>query len=197
MERADKLKQRFEQTPEAKIPEMQLLDQEDWLAAVKDRHLDSDPEYRRAMSALRLAGENKFSSLLQPALSKYLQANAGQFPADVSELKPYFESAVDDAILQRYAILLAKEVPRLGLGGDWIITEKAPVDEEYDSRIGIGPNGHGAYGPDLLSQAEKAYAAANNGQKSTDVSQLLPYANTPGQQAAIQEIIQRQKSAPK
>jgi transcription-repair coupling factor (superfamily II helicase) len=43
----------------------------------------------------------------------------------------------------------------------------------------------------------KAFSAANNGKEATDVSQLLPYATTPDQQAAIQKLIQRQKAAAK
>jgi hypothetical protein len=37
-------------------------------------------------------------------------------------------------------------VPRLGMGGDKIITQRAPVDPEHDQQIGVGPNGFGASG---------------------------------------------------
>jgi hypothetical protein len=43
----------------------------------------------------------------------------------------------------------------------------------------------------------KAFSAANNGKAPTDAYQLLPYATTPDQQAAVQKMIQRQKAAAK
>jgi hypothetical protein len=42
----------------------------------------------------------------------------------------------------------------------------------------------------------EAYRAAHNGQWQTDLSDLLPYATTPEQQAALQKLILR-KSAQK
>jgi hypothetical protein len=41
-----------------------------------------------------------------------------------------------------------------------------------------------------MNPVMKSYMAANNGQQPTDPSQLLPYASTPAQQAALQKIIQ-------
>jgi ABC-type uncharacterized transport system ATPase subunit len=97
----------------------------------------------------------------------------------------------------------AKTVPNVQVGGDWIITQKSPVDDVFDMRSIIGPNGYGS--TDFLSseigntinQVTKAFSEANNGNEPTDVSQLLPYAATPEQQAAVQKMIERQKSAAK
>jgi len=50
------LKQRLEQVPDVRIPEIQLLDEEDWLVVVKGRPLETEIDYRRALSALRTAG---------------------------------------------------------------------------------------------------------------------------------------------
>jgi len=41
-----------------------------------------------------------------------------------------------------------------------------------------------------LEPALQAFSAANNGQQPTDPAQLLPYLNTPAQQAALQRMIQ-------
>jgi hypothetical protein len=71
------------------------------------------------------------------------------------------------------------------------------VDDVYDTRFGIGPNGWGSTDflssltRDAMTAVNKAFQAANNGQWPTDVSQLLPYAVTPEQQAAVQKLIQR------
>jgi len=43
------------------IPEFQFLTEEDWLNSARNK-IDSDTVYRKAMSALRKAAENKFGS---------------------------------------------------------------------------------------------------------------------------------------
>jgi RNA polymerase sigma factor (sigma-70 family) len=200
LNRVDRLKQRLKQMPLAQIPEMQFLTDEDWLKAAQG-NLDTDGDYRRALSDLRTAGESKFSGMLQPALQSYMNANNQQFPTNLSQLQSYFNPPVDPAILQRYSVLPASTVPNVTMGGDWIITQTAAVDADYDSRVVIGPNGYGASGQGFLPPIEslmpivnpvmKAYSAANNGGQPTDLSQLLPYATTPEQQAALQTIIRR------
>ena len=195
--RANRLKQHLEQSPDKKIPELQLLTEEDWLNAAKGK-LDTETDFRRALSALRGAGEQKFvSTLLQPALKEYGRVNNGQLPADLSQLLPYFKSPVDAAILQRWEVAPAETVKALGLGGDVIITQKAAVDDVYDTRYGIGPNGFGSTDflssltRDIMVPINKAFSAANNGKYPEDLSQLLPYAVTPEQQAALQKLIQK------
>jgi hypothetical protein len=46
-----------------------------------------------------------------------------------------------------------------------------------------------------LHQAIQAFIAANNGQALTDPTQLLPYVQTPAEQAALQKIIQQSSPA--
>jgi len=197
--KVSKLKQRLDETPNAKIPELQFLTQQDWLNAANAK-LVTDVDYRRALAALRSYGESKFASMLQPALSQYMHANNGQFPTDLAQLQPYFTSPVDDAILQRWEITSPKTVPSLGIGEDGIITQKAPVDDVFDSRFGVGSGGSGSTDflttqtQALLAPIYKAFVAANNGQNPTDTSQLLPYATTPEQQAAVQKLILRNSS---
>jgi RNA polymerase sigma factor (sigma-70 family) len=182
-------------TPDAKIPELQFLTEQDWLKAANG-NLDTDADYRRALASLRDAGENKFGNMVETALQKFYQANGKQFPTDFAQLQPYFDSPVDDAILQRWEITPASTVPNLGMG-DPIITQKAPVDDMFDQRIAIGPNGYGS--TDFLSSEIRstlgpvfqAFQDANNGQESTNSSQLLPYASTAEQKALLQKLMQR------
>ena len=144
-ERAKSLKQHTEQNPVAKIPELQFATEQDWLNAARGP-LETEKDYRRAMSQLRNSMESKFASDLQPALKKFMDENKNQFPTDLSQLQPYFKSPVDEAILQRYAILPKEKIPSLGMGGQWIISQRSPVDEEFDSRVGVGPSGWGSSG---------------------------------------------------
>ena len=200
--RVSRLKQRLAETPEAKIPEMRLLDEEDYMGATQGL-LNTERDYLAALSNLRSTGEFKFiTTFLNPALTQYAQANNGQFPTDLSQLQPYFPSPVEDAILQRWEIAPAKTV-RTDNFGDPIITTKAAVDEDWDQRYAVGlkgfasagqdtagHNGWGVIAPDvILGTAAKAYLAANNGQEPTDPSQVIPYLTTPEQQAAYQKMM--------
>jgi len=199
LDRVDLLKQRLEQAPNAKIPELQLVTEQDWLDAARGE-LKTEADYRRALSKLRYSGESRFGGMLKEALKGYMQSNNQQFPTDLAQLQPYFDSPVDGAALQRWEIAPAEKVKSLGLGGDVIITQKGPVDDVFDSRIGIGPNGTGS--TDFLSweiaptmnPVHEAFRAAHNGHWPSDPSQLLPYATTPEQQAVLQKLILRASS---
>jgi RNA polymerase sigma factor (sigma-70 family) len=195
--KVNKLKRRLEETPNAKIPELQFLTEKDWLDAA-EANLNTDLDYRRALSSLRNSAENEFVNVLKPALDKYIQANNGQFPTDLSQLQEYFSSPVDDAILQRWEITSPKTVPNVGVGEDGIITEKAPVDDIFDSRNVVGNRGSGRVDflttetQDVLTPVYKAFTAANEGQEPVNMSQMLPYATTAEQQVALQKMIERQ-----
>ncbi|HWW01395.1 MAG TPA: sigma-70 family RNA polymerase sigma factor [Candidatus Acidoferrum sp.] len=201
-DRVERLKQRLQQTPESNIPELQLLTETDWLDAAKDK-LDSDSDFRRALSALRNAGESKLVPRLRGALKAYQEANNGQMPSEIGQLSQYFDPPIDEALLQRWEVAPAKTIKSLGLGSDVIITQKSAVDDVFDTRFGIGPHGSGT--TDFLSSETgetmnpvwKAFLAANNGRYPDDVSKLLPYATTPEQIGAVQKLILRQNSASK
>jgi RNA polymerase sigma factor (sigma-70 family) len=192
--KVNKLKQRLAETPNAKIPELQFVTEQDWLNAANGK-LDTDADYRRALASLRNAAESKVAFMLQKALKTYLQSSSGQMPTDLDQLQPCFDSPMDDAILQRWEIAPASTVQSLGMGGDVIITQKAPVDDVFDTRYGIGPNGSGStdFLPNETFETMKpvfdAYRASHNGQWQTEMSQLLPYATTPEQQTALQKLI--------
>jgi hypothetical protein len=127
--------------PGEKIPELQLVSEDDWIATVDDP-LVTDDDYRSAASRLRNDADLEFGRRALPALQQYVQVNNGQFPTDLSQLNPYFESPIDDAILQRYEIVPTNSVVSslANLGGDELITEKAPINKELDLRTGIGTN---------------------------------------------------------
>ncbi len=138
------LKQRLETNPNLQIPEFQLLTEEDWLDVARETRkpgIKPDPEFRIAMSELRRHAQEAFGHSAIEALRKYAAANNGGFPTDLSQLKPYFEVAVDDAILQRYTIAPRENTSFKDFTGlrreQWIITQKALVDGNNDYPIGI------------------------------------------------------------
>jgi hypothetical protein len=185
--------------PEANIPEFESLSDHAWVEAASGK-LETETEFLWAMARLRQSAQLEFANKLSGATSKYLQVNNGQPPANLSQLQPYFESPVSEAILRCWDILPATEAHSLkGKGEDWMITQKAAVDDSLDSRIGIGPNGMrttgvGSYSfaQDMMVTILKAYCAANNtGQPPKDPSQLLPFATTDKQKVQLEKIIEQ------
>ena len=89
----------------------------------------------------------------------------------------------------------------MNLGGDWVITQKAAVDEEFDSRDTVGVRGWGSSGNawktkksdedtayETLSPALKAYENEFGVHEPTDFSRLRPFVSN-GQQSAALEIL--------
>jgi hypothetical protein len=198
-DRVSRLKERLEQSPGAKIPELQFVTEQDWLQAARGE-LETDADYQRALSTLRSTAENKVAQMMKKALTKYLRNNNKQFPSDLAQLQPYFDSPLEESILQRWQIAPAQTVKSLGLGGDVIITQRAPVDDVFDTRFGVGPNGLGS--TDFLSReiaatmdpVWEAFRNEHYGEWPEDVSELHPYAKTSEQQAALQKLILKRGS---
>ena len=141
---AEEIARYLERMPDKQIPELKLLTDVDWLTATKEAKLESDADVRRTLSRLRGLAKNRLP--LASGLNAYINANNGQLPGDLSQLKPYIRSRLGDtaledgaldAILQRYALLhtgTVNDFPQ----GTWIIAERAPVDKEYDTRAKFG-----------------------------------------------------------
>jgi RNA polymerase sigma factor (sigma-70 family) len=132
--RVDRLKQWFEANPAEMIPELQNISTNAWIDAVESK-LETEFDLVRAASNLRANTEDNMLGLLASAARKYAKDNDGQFPSDLSQLKPYFKSPVENAILQRYEIVPTRNlVPELQPGGDWAITQKSAVNPSLDLR---------------------------------------------------------------
>lgn len=158
---AGELNQQLERMPDKRIPELQFLSESDWLTAAKDARFQSDEEVRRALSTLRSLAKNKFGMHAAHALDKFIEANQGQLPSDPTQLKPFFEVAVSDEVLRRYEMLHTGNVSDLPKGTEWVISEKAPVDRDYDSHLYVGPKGKsGSWGtgPGSSGDPDKTWA---------------------------------------
>lgn len=132
-QRAGELNGHLQRMPEKKIPELQLLTENDWLAVAKDVSLQSEPEVRQALSKLRNTAKHKFATYALQAVDKFIAANNGQMPTEVSQLKPYFDVPVDDSMLQRYQVL--QPADGSSLQDDWVMGEKVRVDPDYDVHL--------------------------------------------------------------
>lgn len=129
-QRAGELNQHLQSMPDKKIPELQFLTESDWLSVAKDASFQSESDIRQALSKLRNVAKGKFGTYATHALDKFIAANNGQLPTDLSQLKPYFEVPVEDAVLQRYQVQQTDDgsSPR----DNWVLREKAPVDLDYE-----------------------------------------------------------------
>jgi RNA polymerase sigma factor (sigma-70 family) len=153
--KADKIAQYLKAMPDKAIPELQFLDDNDWFTATKSAKFDSDADVRRTLRELRSIAKNNLP--MGRSLYAFIQANNGQLPTDMSQLKPYFippvtnsssfhwrgvqtpeDDALVDSILARYKLLHGGSVNDYP-SGTWFIAEKSPVDKEYDTRMKSAP----------------------------------------------------------
>jgi len=192
--RATQLKARLEQMPEKKIPELQLLAEKDWFDAIKSaRQLETDADFRQALHRLRNSAKQAFGDLAKDAIKKFAEANQGALPGDFSQLKPFFETPVDDATLSRYSLLQTGKLADLP-SNEYLFAEKTPpVDDQFDSLFEFGM--HGTHSSsvndpgDIVWNSLVQFAKAHNGNLPADAPQLMPYLTRPLVQTKVQEIL--------
>lgn len=142
--KAGRLNAQIQQHPELDIPELQYLDEGDWIHFAKEADLDSESSVRKVLAELRKRAKDQFASLAMQALASYAKANGGQSPASLSQLAPYLPSTTDPASLERYSLMPAnspQQPASPSIGGPMILREKAVVDAQYDTGFDIGPTG--------------------------------------------------------
>jgi hypothetical protein len=135
-----------------------------------------------------------------------LETHHDEFPTELSQLTPYFETTPEDEILGRYQIVPSSNVPNIGNpaeSGGYLITLK---QLDSDSLWALGKNGVGGTSVEnsaemtVLAPAMKAMFDATptiNGKKSASIEDLAQYLTTPEQKAAYQKMMQRRDAASK
>jgi RNA polymerase sigma factor (sigma-70 family) len=197
-DRVARLKQRLEQTPEAQIPELKLLTDDDWLNAAKGK-LETNADYLSAFERLRVSAEFNFLNIADSALRKYLKSHHDEVPTELSQLAPNFDTPQPDEILTRYHIVPSSTIPQADVTGQqsgWLITLKTP-DTGAIQAIGTSGFVGGSRDMDILAPAMKAAMDAApliNNRKSLKLEDLAPFITTPEQKAAYQKVMQRSGS---
>jgi hypothetical protein len=97
------LRDRFDQWPGKKTPELQLLSEQDWLNEAAKSELDTDAACREAMGHLRWTAKGRFASAVKEALEQFAKQNHEQLSSDPSQLMPFL-AAPADSILAGYEI---------------------------------------------------------------------------------------------
>jgi hypothetical protein len=192
--RAGQLRDRLEQAPQTKIPELQFLTERDWLNAVGSvKQLESEEDFRRALSSLRSRAKGVFGGMMQKALRQYVEANGGTLPTELGQLQAYLDSPVDPELLDRYSLIATANDARQAKA---LIAEKAPpVDDEYDSQFEFSLNSSISRSvnktANALEAAAVAYAQANKGQLPIEASQVAPYLQQPLDPTVVQEFLSK------
>jgi RNA polymerase sigma factor (sigma-70 family) len=154
--RVAQLKQHFEQWPGKKTPEIALATDQEWLTVAGTHPLDSESDFRDAMSEIRTDAIEKFGMMVKEAVKQYADANNGQMPTSPLQLAPFLNLPTDLAmtILDGYQVAQPGEVtaPRPGPDANqvaaWAMLQKGgPADAAYDSTFVFYTGGWYYYGP--------------------------------------------------
>lgn len=142
--KAGRLNAQIQQHPEWDIPELQYLDEGEWIHFAKEADLESEAGISKALSELRKTAKARFADLAREALASYARSNGGQAPSSLSQLTPYLPDSIPPAMLERYQLIPAHSPQRpasADIGGPMILREKSVVDPQYDTTFDIGPTG--------------------------------------------------------
>ena len=193
IERLQNLKDHLAAHPEATIPEMSLLKDDDWLDAAK-AELKTDRDFRRAAADLRNQADSRFQQIAQAALRAFAKRNPDAFPTDLAELLPYFEKPIDPRMLDRWTILPQKDVREFQLAEphEKLITQAAPIDERFDRRMVFSAERSGSTSfngrfTETWRKLSKLYRAANADRNPVTVSDLLPLATDPKDREILED----------
>ena len=166
LNRAKLLKERFDQWPGRKTPELQLLNEQDWLNEAAKGELDSDAACREAMGHLRWTAKGGFATSVKEAIEQFAKLNNEQLPSDPSQLIPFLKPPLD-SILENYEIAKPGSVhppqpnsPNSERAETWALVEKGnftpdgiPIrdgtnlsDPDYDMYVVIYRGGYYGYG---------------------------------------------------
>lgn len=196
--RLKQLKQLFAHRPDQRIPELQFLNEGDWLWIAKIQKLDTEEQVREALAKARNDARWIFARRMVDALSQYKKAFNNELPPTTLALAPYFTPPIDPRILQRYEMVASGKV-QSGRGGAIVaIREKTPIDPEYDNRVRVNANGGMSSGSPLdwvpgyserRLEAYHKYANDNSGASPQDMASLLPYFSPPLDGATREKVL--------
>ncbi len=163
--RVESLKRKLQERPDLRIPELQLAKERDWILAAAEIKAGTDADLRKALGQLRNLAKNRFALQAMRALQAYTEANQGQLPMNLSDLKSFFRKPVDESILQRYQLTQSGPASALAPAA-FVVQEKAPVDPQNDSLFHIGLRGAGFSSPN--GQLGRSYTLNDEEMRAED-----------------------------
>jgi RNA polymerase sigma factor (sigma-70 family) len=148
LDRTEQFKALLARMPDKTIPELRLLNEQDWLEMAKEWITEKhewnptdDVLARRVLAIAREKAKLKLPGAFYRALRAYVAAHEGRLPPDMIELGAYFEPPLEDSlILSRYQVLYTgrfEDIPNDD-STTILIAERTPADPEDDSRLVLG-----------------------------------------------------------
>ena len=200
LDRVKHLKQLFVQRPDQRIPELELLTDDDWLRVARWASLDDAASERQAMGDARNAAKRLLMPMLSNALRAYAEAHQNALPAQAAELAPYLSDPRAAPALARYQMLATSAVPSSTHSTAEAIGEIAPIDPDADSRITVSNNSGStivlppaAWIPgfdDARKKAYQAYGQAHKGTYAPSAADVIPYFDPPLDSTTQQKFLQ-------
>jgi hypothetical protein len=130
------LKQLLHELPAQDLPEIRLLNAEDWLDVAHRHSLESSADIRVALADVRAIARKKFGEILQNALRDYTTAAGGQLPDDLMQLASRLSPPAAADMLARYELTRTGKV---GEPSEKLIREK----KTSDMILSVGLDGWG------------------------------------------------------
>ena len=90
--RAGRLNAQFQRQPEMDIPELQYLDEGDWLHFAKEADLDSEIGMRKALADIRKQAKDRFAPIAMQALANSLRPQEDSRPFPWNSYGPTFQT---------------------------------------------------------------------------------------------------------
>lgn len=147
VEKVDRLAQYLSLNQRYRIPELDRIDEGLWLEVVQDRTLETEADFRDALSFLRYRAKFKTSSKVMEAMNSYLKDSDRQLPENVFELLAYADEEIDEGILSRFQIDLSHGRDLKLIDKGTIVFRELRVDPVWDYlatfRKGQGHTGTG------------------------------------------------------
>jgi hypothetical protein len=194
--RVANLRQHLESVPYLGIPELQYLNDKNWLDSVASLpKLETEEDYREALNMLRAQAKGEVGRRLQDAIRKYADANDGALPASLSEAQQYLEKPLDPSVLRRYQMVAKGKLDELARD-ESVFEEIAPlVDDEHDTYFRFMRNGQSSTSFSqvgfMIESAAEAYANANGGKLPRDANQLTVYLQRPVDPGRVQKFLSK------
>jgi hypothetical protein len=139
--RVTQLRDKLEQNPGLKIPELGLLTEQDWKEVVKQGNWENSDELLETFKTLRIRAKARFAGTLGPALRRFALNNGGNLPGDLNQVASFFDPPVDSGILSRYSMIQSGPLQNLA-PNQYVVKETMVVDPQHDTQFSIGLSGY-------------------------------------------------------
>ncbi|MEO5958371.1 MAG: hypothetical protein ABIR80_04605 [Opitutaceae bacterium] len=192
LRRVKQLKQAFAEHPAQRIPQLEMLNDHDWVDIARDAQLETPEGLERALASARVEAKSRFTGKLIGALRAHLAAHGGRLPSDLQELLSQLDGpARDPAMLAQYELTSSGKLRDAPEG--LIVKERSVVNDELENRIELTRTGDGSLtfrnssprpkmsngdtidGDALIERGIRAFASAHQGKPPSSLEDLLPF----------------------